>query len=90
MSQDSSVGIVTGYELDDRGTGVRFPAGDFFLLHSVQTGSGTRRASYVMGTGGSFPGGKACGHQFDNSPPAGDEAKKMWIYAATSTYAFMA
>jgi hypothetical protein len=29
------------------------------LLHSVQTGSGAHPASYPMGTGGSFPGGKA-------------------------------
>jgi hypothetical protein len=29
------------------------------LLHVSQTGSGTHPASYQMGTGGSFPGGKA-------------------------------
>jgi hypothetical protein len=32
---------------------------DFSLLHSVQIDSGTQSASYSMGTGGSFPGGKA-------------------------------
>jgi hypothetical protein len=31
------------------------------LLHVVQTGSGAHPASYLMGTGGSFPGGKAAG-----------------------------
>jgi hypothetical protein len=31
------------------------------LLHVVQTDSGTHPASYPMGTGGSFPGGKAAG-----------------------------
>jgi hypothetical protein len=31
----------------------------FFLLHSVQTGSRAQRAAYPMGTGGSFPWGKA-------------------------------
>jgi hypothetical protein len=31
----------------------------YFLRHSVQTGSGAHPASYVMGTGGSFPGSKA-------------------------------
>jgi hypothetical protein len=43
--------------------GVRFPvgAGNFLLLHRVQTGSGAHRASYPMGTGGYFPGGKAAG-----------------------------
>jgi hypothetical protein len=44
----SVVGIATGYGLDDRGVGVR-----------VQTGSEVHPASYPMGTGGSFPGGKA-------------------------------
>jgi hypothetical protein len=36
--------------------GVRLPAGsrDFFLLHSVQTGSGAHPASYPMGTRGCF------------------------------------
>jgi hypothetical protein len=55
-SQDSSVGIVTGYGLDGP---VRFAAvQDFSLLHSVQTDSGAHPASYPMGTGGSFPEGK--------------------------------
>jgi hypothetical protein len=39
---------------------VRFPAG-FFLLHSVQTGSGANPASYTMETGGSFPEIKVAG-----------------------------
>jgi hypothetical protein len=44
-------------------TGVGFPAGarDFSLLHSVQTGSGDRPASYRMCTVDSFPGGKTAG-----------------------------
>jgi hypothetical protein len=63
MIRDSSVGTATGYGLDDRMTGIRFPAGDgnFSLRHRVQTGSGAHSASYSMGTGGSFPGGKAAG-----------------------------
>jgi hypothetical protein len=62
-SRDSSVGIALGYGLDDRDSGVRFPAGavNFFLHHRVQNGSGAHAASYPMGTGGSFPGGKAAG-----------------------------
>jgi hypothetical protein len=52
QSGDSVVGIATGYGLDDQGV---------TLLHSVQTGSGARPASYSMGTGDSFPGGKAAG-----------------------------
>jgi hypothetical protein len=60
---DSSVGTTLGYGLDNRGYRVRFPAGtgNFSLRHRVQNGSGARPASYLMGTGGSFPGGKAAG-----------------------------
>jgi hypothetical protein len=59
MSQGSSVGIATGYELDDRGSGVRLPveAGNFSRLHSVQTGSGAHPASYAIGNGGRFTRG---------------------------------
>jgi hypothetical protein len=32
---------------------------EFSLFHIVQTGSGVHPTSYPMGTGGSFPGGKA-------------------------------
>jgi hypothetical protein len=62
-NRDSSVGIALGYELDDRGSRIRFPAGtrDFSLHHRVQNSSGIHPASYQMGTRGSFPGGKAAG-----------------------------
>jgi hypothetical protein len=58
-----SVGLAQGYGLDDRGSRVRFPAGagNFSLLHRVQNGSGAHPASYLVGTRGSFPGGKAAG-----------------------------
>jgi hypothetical protein len=63
MSPVSSVGIATGYGLDDRMSEVRFPAGaeNIFLHHRVQTGSGAHPASYPMGTRISFPGGKLAG-----------------------------
>jgi hypothetical protein len=50
---NSSVGIATGYDLDSQGIGVRFLAGaaDFYLLHSVYTGSEVHSASYRMSTG---------------------------------------
>jgi hypothetical protein len=46
---------------DDRGIGVRFPAGarEFSLLHNTQTGSEAHPASYTMDNDGSFPGVKA-------------------------------
>jgi hypothetical protein len=76
MSRDSSVGIATGYGLDDQGE-------PEFI---VQNGSGVHQTSYKMGTGGSFPGGKAA----DHSPPTSAEVKKMWIYTSISPYVFMA
>jgi hypothetical protein len=53
--------LVSDYELDDRAIGVRSPAGakDFSSNLCVQTGSGAYPASYTMGTGGPFPGGKS-------------------------------
>jgi hypothetical protein len=65
MQQNGNVKDVfrLGYGLDDRGSRVRFPggAGNFCLLHRVQNGSGAHPASYPVGTGGSFPRGKAAG-----------------------------
>jgi hypothetical protein len=53
ISRNSSFGKATGYGLDDRMVGVRFPAeaGYFSLRHHVQTGSGTHPASYPMDIG---------------------------------------
>jgi hypothetical protein len=57
-SLDSSVGIASGYGLED-GVGIQVPMGqEFSLLHVVQTGSGAHPTSYTMGTVSSFPGGK--------------------------------
>jgi hypothetical protein len=56
-SRDSSVGIALGYRLDDRGSKVPFPAGNFSLHNRVQRSSGAHPASYPMGNRGSFPGG---------------------------------
>jgi hypothetical protein len=53
-----SVGIALGYELDDRGSRIRFPAGagNFSLHHRFQNGSGAHKTFYPTGTGGSFLG----------------------------------
>jgi hypothetical protein len=71
-------GIALGYELDDRGSRVRFliGAGNFSLYHRVQTGAGAHPASYPMGTMGSFPGVKQPGREADLSPPSGAEVKE--------------
>jgi hypothetical protein len=69
---------VSGYGLDDRAIEVRSPAGakDFSSIICVQTGSGAHPASYTMGTGGPFPGGKARpGRDADPSPPSSTEVE---------------
>jgi hypothetical protein len=62
----NGVGIATGW------TGrVRCPAlQDLSLLHSVQTGSGTHPASYLMGAGATRQEREA-----DNSPHSSSEVK---------------
>jgi hypothetical protein len=39
---------------------------------------------------GSFPGVKRHEREADHSPPTSAEVKKMWIYASTPSYVFMA
>jgi hypothetical protein len=52
---------MSDYGLDDRVIEVRSSTGaeDFSSSPCVQTGSEAHLASYPMGTGGPFPGGKA-------------------------------
>jgi hypothetical protein len=79
--------IATGYELDDRIIGVRFPSGvgNFSLRNRVQTGSGAHRTSFPMGTGGFFPRGKAAG-----SIHLVSKSKNVWSCTSTPPYVFMA
>jgi hypothetical protein len=70
--------LVSANGLDDRAIEVRSSAGakDFSSSLCVQTGSGARPASYTMGTGGPFPGGKARpGRDADHSPPSNAEVE---------------
>jgi hypothetical protein len=92
MSRDSSVGIATGYGMDDQGGGSSSPGNvnTFSLFHIVQTGSGVHPTSYPMCTEGSFPGLKRQGRETDHSPATSAEVKKMWIYTSTPPYVFMA
>jgi hypothetical protein len=57
--------IALGYGLEDRGSRVRFPAGNgnFSLHHRIKNGSVTHQASYRMGTrGGAGRGVKLTTH----------------------------
>jgi hypothetical protein len=78
MSRVSSVGIVLGNGLDDRGSKVRFPAGagNFSPNYRVQNGSGAHPASYSMDTKGSSLGVKRPGREADHSPPSSAEVKE--------------
>jgi hypothetical protein len=44
--------------------------GDFFLLRSVQAGSGAHQFSYPVSTGGTVSGSKATGRDVHHSPPS--------------------
>jgi hypothetical protein len=73
-----SLYLMDRYGLDDRYSGVRFPAGagNFSLNHRVQKGSGAQPASYPMGTRGSFPGVKWLRREADHSHPSSAEVKE--------------
>jgi hypothetical protein len=74
-SRGSSGSIVSDYGLDNRGS-IPDRGRRFFSSPYVQTGSGAHPASYPMGTGGPFPGGKARpGRDTDHSPPSSAEVK---------------
>jgi len=70
------ISIVTRLGLDDQGSipgrGIRI----YSPRHRVQTGSGSRTASYPMGTGGFLPGVKRQGRKADHSPPSSAEVKE--------------
>jgi hypothetical protein len=77
-NRSSSGSIVSDYGLDDRTIEVRSPTGaeDFSSSPCIHTSTGAHPDSYLMGTGGSFPGGKARpGHDTDHSPPSSAEVK---------------
>jgi hypothetical protein len=63
VGSDSSVSIVTGYGMDLRGNGVRFPAEarDLSLLDSIQTASEAHPTSYPLGIGSPFYRGRGAG-----------------------------
>jgi hypothetical protein len=82
-SQDSVVGIATGYGLDYQGVGVRVPVGSRILSSPRHPDWLWGPISYPMGTQDPSPGLKQPGREADHSPPASAEVKKMWIYTST-------
>jgi hypothetical protein len=57
---------------------------------SFRQALGIHPTFYPMGTGALSPGIKRPELEADHSPPASDDIKKMWIYASSPPYAFMA
>jgi hypothetical protein len=88
LSQDSIVSIGTGYKRDDQGVVGRVK--NYFLLQSIQAGSGALPTSYPTSTGGSLPVGKVARYETGHSAPTSPRVKKMWIYTSTPQYIFMA
>jgi hypothetical protein len=91
MSRDSSVGIATGYGLDDQGFGVPGPVGskNFQFSMSSRPALGSTLPPIQWVPGALSPGIKRPGREANHSPPAIAEVKKMWIYTSTPPYAFM-
>jgi hypothetical protein len=85
-SRDSSVGIATGYGLDDRRVWIPFPLGprSFFS---------PRRPHRFWGLPSLLSNGcrgiKRLGREAVHSTPTGTEVKKMGIYTSTPPYAFI-
>jgi hypothetical protein len=85
-SRDSSVGVATGYGLDDRGVGVRVPVGSR-IFHSATSrpalGPTQPPIQWV-------PVVKRPGRIAGHSHPTSAKVKKTWIYTSTPPYVFMA
>jgi hypothetical protein len=90
-SQESVVGIATGYGMDNRGVEVRFPVGSriFSSPHRQRPALGLTQTPIRWVPGALSPGVKRQRREAEHSAPAIAEVKKMWIYTSTPPYAFM-
>jgi hypothetical protein len=81
MSQDSVVGIATGYGLDDRGWSSSPSRGKNFLFSTASRPDlGPTQPPIQWVLGALSLGVKRQGHEADHSPPTSAKVKKMWIY----------
>jgi hypothetical protein len=87
LSQDSAVGIATGYGLDDQGVGVGSAGGgkNFHFSMSSRLALGSTQPPIWRVPGAISPGVKWPGHEADHPPPPSTEIEKMWVYTATLT-----
>jgi hypothetical protein len=91
-SRDSSVGIATGYWLDDWGVRFRVPVGSriFFFSTSSRPVLGPTQLPIQLILGALSPWVKRPVREADHSLPTSAEVKKTWICTSTPPYAFMA
>jgi hypothetical protein len=80
--QGSSVGIATGYGLDDMGS-IHGGSWYFSLHHRVQTGTGPTQHPIRGVQVAVSLGVKWSGREADLSPPCSTEVKKAWRYTPT-------
>jgi hypothetical protein len=92
MSRDSSVGIATGYGLDEKGGGSSSPGRvkNFHFSISSRPALGSTQPPTKWVPGALSPGVKQQGREAEQSPPASAKVKKMWIYTSTPPCVFMA
>jgi hypothetical protein len=82
-SRDSSVCIGTGYGLDDRMIGVRFPSGAV-LFYTVSRPALGPTQPPMQGVPGTLSlGVKGPGCEADHSPPSSVKVKNAWNYTTT-------
>jgi hypothetical protein len=91
MNRDNSVGITTGYRLDDREVEFGVLVGSTILSSPFHRDRiWIQQTSSIMGTGGSIPGVKRLRREADHSPTTGPEVKKICIHTSTPSYIFEA
>jgi hypothetical protein len=83
-SRDSSVGIATGYGLDDR------EVKNFLFSMSSRPTPGSTKPPIQRVAGVLSLEPKRPGREANHSPPASADVKKIWIYTSTPPYAFIA
>jgi hypothetical protein len=91
-SRDRSVGIATGYGVDDKGIGSSRPGGDknFYFFMSPRSSLGPTQAPIQWVPGALSPEVKRPGREADHSTPTSTEVKKTWVYTSSPPYIFMA
>jgi hypothetical protein len=90
--RDSSVGIATGYGLDDKRSRSSSPGKvkSFLLSTPSRPVLGSTQSPFKLVQGALSPGVKRPGRDVDHSPSISTEVKKTWIYTSTPSHVFIA